>query len=135
MIRQTLNHTGQHSYVPGALEWVHTDAGSQVRVEVSASQDRAHVQISADHRQAAALYLCVGPVLGACAAVIPIVALGWGEAAESWFLLSGGAGAGFTVGWASLKAVSARWQRRLRSVLQALAESTASKQVEESAPH
>jgi hypothetical protein len=122
IIRQTLEHTGQHSYVPGALEWVHTDDLSVVRVEVSASEDRSHVQVSADHRHAAALYLSVSPVLGACAAVLPIAALGWGEAVAPWLLFSGGAGAGFAIGWTSLKARSVRWQRRLRGVLQALAE-------------
>jgi len=134
-IRQTLGHTGQHSYVPGALEWVHTDEGSEVRVEVSSSGNRAHIQVSADHRQAAALYLTVGPVLGACAAVIPIAALGLGEAVEPWLWLSGGAASGLTAGWAILKVRSARWQRRLRGMLQSIAEITASGQAGDSTPH
>jgi hypothetical protein len=33
-----------------------------------------------------------------------------------------GAGAGLWVGWAALRAMSARWQRRLRSVLEVAAE-------------
>jgi len=131
VIRQSLEHTGQHSYVPGALEWVHTDEGSVVRVEVSTLEDRAHVHVSADHRHAAALYLCVGPVLGACASLLPIAALGWGDAVTPWLLFSGGAGAGFAAGWASLKARSARWQRRLRGVLQALAERGVATRIQE----
>jgi hypothetical protein len=131
VIRQTLQHRGQHSYVPGALEWVHADEGSVVRVEVSASEDRSHVQISADHRQAAALYLAVGPVLGACAAVIPVAVLGWGEAVQPLLVFGGGAAVGFTAGWASLKARSVRWQRRVRGMLQALAEHGVSERVRE----
>jgi hypothetical protein len=131
VIRQTLEHTGQHSYVPGALEWVHTDDLSVVRVEVSASEDRSHAHVFADHRQAAALYLSVGPLLGACATVLPMAVFGWGEAVAPWILFSGGAGAGFAVGWASFKARSARWQRRLRGLLQALAERGMSTSIED----
>lgn len=131
VIRQTLEHTGQHSYVPGALEWVHTDEGSVVRVEVSASGDRSHVQISADHRQAAALYLMTGPVLGASLAPVLLALLGWRDAVELWLMIGGGAGAGFSLGWAGLKARSARWQRRLRALLQAFAERGVSTRVKE----
>jgi hypothetical protein len=129
VIRQTLEHTGQHSFVPGALEWVHVDEGSVVRVEVSGSEDRSHVQISADHRQAAALYLSVSPVLGAAASVVPIAAFGWGDVVAPWLLFGGGAGIGFTVGWVSLRATTARWQRRLRGMLQTLAERAVSTRV------
>jgi hypothetical protein len=133
-LRQTLGHAGQHSYVPGALEWVHTDEGSEVRVEVSSSENGAHVQISADHRQSAALSLMVMPVLGACAAVIPVAALGVGAVVEPWVWLSGGAASGFVGGWAVLRVKGARWQRRLRGMLQSLAEITASGQAAGSTP-
>jgi hypothetical protein len=125
-IRQRAGRPGEYSYVPGALEWVHTDGASEVRVEVSSSHEGAHVQLSADHRQAAVLYLTVTPILGACAGLLAIVALGLGHAVEPGLFLGGGAVTGFAVGWSVLRTVSARWRRRLRGVMESLAELTAS---------
>lgn len=133
IVRQAMGHQGQHSYVPGALEWVHTNEVGQVRVEVSDSRGHAHVHVSADHRQGAVMHLTLAPFLGTCAAAIPVVLLGWGESAESWLLLAGGAGAGFAAGWAHVKATSARWQRRMRGVVRAIAERTAAEHAGEAA--
>jgi hypothetical protein len=125
-IQDTLKHRGQHSYVPGALEWTHVDAGSEVRVEVGTAPDRAHVQITADHRQAVALYLLTAPFVGGGAAVLTVAAavagLGVGDPSVIVPAVVSGAGAGLGVGWAALRAMSARWQRRLRSVLEVTAE-------------
>jgi hypothetical protein len=125
-IQGTLKHRGQHSYVPGALEWTHVDAGSEVRVEVGTAADRAHVQITADHRQAVALYLLAAPFIGGGAAVLTTAAavagLGVGDPSVIVPAVVSGAGAGLWVGWAALRAMSARWQRRLRSVLEVAAE-------------
>jgi hypothetical protein len=121
IIGRSMERPGRHSYVPGALEWVHADAGTEVRVEVSASRDGTHVQLTADHRQAATMYLATSPVLGASAAVLLMAALGGPGEAEAALLVGGGAAGGLLVGWGMLRAMAARWQRRMRSALQELA--------------
>lgn len=134
IIRQAAGTPGQHSYVPGDLEWVHADEAGRVRVRVRDAGGQAHVHISADHRQGAVMYLTLTPVLGTCAAMLPVVLLGWGESAESWLLLTGGAGTGLAVGWAYVKAIGARWQRRMRGVLHAITERTAAEHAGEIEP-
>lgn len=121
-IRQVLGKPGQVGHVPGALEWVHEDEnGDSVRVGVTSRAGTTRVELHARRGNEAAMLLMLPATAGVLLAMLGGGLSGLEAGPELWTAMGGGAGGGLALGWAGWKQLSARWERRLSTLVARLA--------------
>ena len=116
-IREVIDKPGQVGHVAGALEWVYEGEGDWIRVGVSSRAGETHIHLRASRGAEASGVLTISTISGMGLAAVTTALLGVEAGPEFWTAIGGGTSGGAAFGVAAWKRLSARWERRLSTLV------------------